>query len=340
MRAQSHPIPISTPHEALLSVAGLTVAVGAGDQEFPIIEDVNFSIAPGTLTALVGESGCGKSITALSVMRILAPELKVTSGTVRLEGQDLLSLSEDAMNALRGSAITMVFQDAATALNPVLTIGEQLTEGILAHTAFTRAEARTRACEILRQVQIAAPEQRLRQYPHQLSGGMRQRVMIGMAIACSPKLIIADEPTTALDVTIQRQILALLREVQRVTGAGILLITHNLGVVAELADELAVMYAGRIVERGLADRIFAAPAHPYTQGLLAATPRFLRADPQEMGRLVEIAGMVPPPGARVAGCAFAPRCSRAAAICREQRPPLETVNADQAAACWFRGTAS
>ena len=319
----------------LLRVEGLTVVAGPPGDQVSIIDDVGFSVRDGAVVALVGESGCGKSMTALAIMRILAPGLRIVSGKIQFCGRELTDLPDDAMNALRGSALTMVFQDPSSALNPVLTIGEQLMEGILAHRAVTAAQARTLATEMLRRVRIAAPEQRMREYPHQLSGGMRQRVMIGIAIACEPRLIIADEPTTALDVTIQLQILALLKEVQEATGAGILLITHNLGVVAEVADDVVVMYAGRVVERGPADRIFSSPAHPYTQGLFAATPRFVRADPETRAPLQEIPGMVPPPGARLAGCAFAPRCPHVQAICREQRPPLEALDSQHAAACWL-----
>ena len=319
----------------ILRVEGLTVTAGPPDDQVSIIEDVAFSVRAGAVVALVGESGCGKSVTALSIMRILAPELRIVGGRVLFDGQDLLGLTENVMNTLRGSALTMVFQDPSTALNPVLTIGEQLMEGIIAHTAAPAAHARAMATEMLRKVRIAAPEQRMREYPHQLSGGMRQRVMIGMAIACAPKLIIADEPTTALDVTIQLQILALLKEVQQATGAGIMLITHNLGIVAELADDVVVMYAGRVVERGPADLVFANPTHPYTQGLLAATPRFVRAEPDTHEPLKEIVGVVPPSGAQIAGCTFAPRCPHAQLICREQRPKLDPIGPDHVAACWF-----
>ncbi len=328
-------LPSPLPPDILLRVDGLTVATGTPNETVTIVEDVGFTVKAGQIVALVGESGCGKSMTALSIMRILAPGLKIVEGTIEFDGKDILSLSEKAMNGLRGSALTMVFQDATSALNPVLTIGEQLTESILAHTSANLAQARLKAWEILHQVRISAPEQRMREYPHQLSGGMRQRVMIGSAIACSPKLIVADEPTTALDVTIQRQILALMKDLQQDTGAGILLITHNLGIVAELADAVVVMYAGRVVERGRADSIFAAPGHPYTRGLFAATPSFVRADPGQQSPLTEIPGMVPLPGARIGGCAFAPRCLRAEAICRDQRPPLRTLKAGQEAACWF-----
>jgi oligopeptide/dipeptide ABC transporter ATP-binding protein len=321
----------------LLRVEGLTVTAGPSDDQVSILDDVNFSIRAGSIAALVGESGCGKSMTALAIMRILGPGLQIVGGRLVFDDQDLVALPDDAMNALRGSALTMVFQDPSTALNPVLTIGEQLMEGIVAHKAVTPAQARSLATEMLRSVRISRPEQRMREWPHQLSGGMRQRVMIGMAIACAPKLIIADEPTTALDATIQLQILALLKDVQRQTGAGILLITHNLGVVAEMADDVVVMYAGRVVERGPADRIFGSPTHPYTRGLFAATPRFVRAEIETREPLQEIAGLVPPPGERLAGCAFAPRCPIAQAMCREQRPPLATVGDQHAAACWFPG---
>ena len=280
---------------------------------------------------LVGESGCGKSVTAMSIMRLLpSPPSRVLGGRILFEDKDLLALPADEMRAIRGDRIGMVFQEPMTSLNPVLSVGFQIEEVLRLHRGLSGAKARVQALEMLRHVGIGAPERRLGQYPHQLSGGLRQRVMIAMALVCRPRLLIADEPTTALDVTIQAQILDLLRRLKRELGMALLLITHDLGVVAEMCDAVAVMYAGRIVERAGAEALFRHPRHPYTHGLLAARPRLV----PKGGKLPTIAGTVPPPGRRGIGCSFADRCPRALARCRADRPELTPAGEGEWAACW------
>jgi peptide/nickel transport system ATP-binding protein len=315
--------------EPLLSLEGLTIDALGGRAHLRLVEDITLSIARGEVLGLVGESGCGKSITALSILRILPPPLAVASGRMLFEGQDLLTLDESAMRGLRGNRIGMVFQEPMTSLNPTFTVGWQLEEALRLHAAARGAAVAARAAELLRRVGIAAPERRLRQYPHELSGGLRQRVVIAMALACDPSLLIADEPTTALDVTIQRQVLDLLARLRRELRMGILLVTHDLGVVAEYTDRIAVMYAGRIVEQGRTSTLLARPRHPYTAGLLAARPSL--HGPR--GRLRAIPGVVPPANARGIGCRFADRCSRVLDRCRAAQPPLE-AGGTEAAACW------
>jgi oligopeptide/dipeptide ABC transporter ATP-binding protein len=291
------------------------------------VADVSFVLCRGETLALVGESGSGKSVTALSVMRLFeSPPGRIDSGTMRFrerDGQvvDLVQASEPQMRALRGAEIGMIFQEPMTSLNPLITVGEQVAEGMRRHAGLGRREAAARAIALLARVGIAAPELRARDYPHHLSGGMRQRTMIAIALACAPSLLIADEPTTALDVTIQGQILELLRDLQRELGMAMLFITHDLGVVAEIADRVAVMYAGRVVEMAPVRNIFATPRHPYTQALLRSLPRITTgiAGPVD---LVPIPGQVPSPLALPSGCAFAPRCPHAQADCREAMPPL------------------
>ncbi|MHB2165754.1 ABC transporter ATP-binding protein [Alsobacter sp. R-9] len=313
-----------------LAVEGLSIAVSARDRTTTLVDDVSFSIAPGRTLCLVGESGCGKSITSLAVMGLLAtPPLSITAGKVLFEGRDLLTLDPRARADLRGDRMTMIFQEPMTSLNPAFTIGNQIAEVVSRHRDVPKEKARDVALEMLKRVRIPAAEKRLDEYPHQLSGGMRQRVMIAMALANGPRLLIADEPTTALDVTIQAQILALVRSLQRETGTAMLLITHDLGVVAEVADDVAVMYAGRIVERGPVRAVFEDPQHPYTIGLMGSLPSLAGGG----GRLATIPGSVPPPERMPAGCRFAPRCPFAVAACTERTPPLAAVAEGHDVAC-------
>jgi oligopeptide/dipeptide ABC transporter ATP-binding protein len=294
------------------------------------VDGVDFSIAPGKTLGVVGESGCGKSVTALTIMGLLdIPPAEVASGQMVFEGRDLLTMSEDDRRRLRGSQMAMIFQEPMTSLNPVFRVGDQVSEAIVHHMDVTKREASERAVEALARVGIAFPERRARQYPHELSGGMRQRVMIAMALACEPQLLIADEPTTALDVTIQAQILELIRATQEETGAALILITHDLGVVAEMVDEVLVMYAGRVVEHGTAEEVLLQPRHPYTEGLLASIPtRTMRGQ-----RLNVIRGTVPNPFNMPAGCNFAPRCPYRFEACDEHDPRLEPIG-DREVACW------
>ena len=316
---------------ALLEVRDLRTHFSTDEGDFAAVDGVSFSVEPGRTLAIVGESGCGKSVTSLSVMRLLPkPAGRIASGSVRFEGRELTTLPEDEMQQLRGNGIAMIFQEPMSSLNPVFTIGEQIVEGLLRHRDLTRAQAQQRAIEMLRKVRIPAPEQRFHEHPHKLSGGMRQRVMIAMALACEPRLLIADEPTTALDVTIQAQILELMRTLQRETGTAVVLITHDLGVVAEVADEVVVMYAGRVVERAPVQALFDAPQHPYTVGLLGSIPRLDGA----RSRLAAIDGQVPSPLRLPSGCRFADRCPFVVAHCRTNDPPLRDVGEQHQSACW------
>ena len=315
----------------LLSVESLSVGFNTDSGPVSVVEDVSFDLEPGQTLGLVGESGCGKSVTAMAIMRLLSvPPARIAGGRVRLEGTDLLSLKEKAMRAVRGDRIGMIFQEPMTSLNPTYTIGAQLSEAIRLHRNVSRKAAMARAGELLDQVGIGAVARRLRQYPHELSGGLRQRVMIAMAIACDPSVVIADEPTTALDVTIQAQIMELLDNLRRASQMGLLLITHDLGVVARFCDAVIVMYAGRIVERAPAHALFSSPRHPYTHGLLASIPRL----GAKRHQLPSIPGMVPSPGKRAAGCAFADRCRNALAQCRDATPVLDREGSDHQVACW------
>jgi len=300
------------------------------------VDGVSFSVAPGETLAVVGESGCGKSVTSLSIMRLIAsPPGRIVEGTIRFQGRNLLDLSEREMRDIRGNDISMIFQEPMTSLNPVLTIGRQITETLTLHQGLDRAAAEARAIEMLQLVGIPEPAQRLRQYPHELSGGMRQRVMIAMALACDPRLLIADEPTTALDVTVQAQILDIMRQLKSKTGAAIILITHSLGVVAEMAQRVVVMYGGRKVEEAPVAALFARPRHPYTRALLGSVPRLGASLSDDSGnRLAEIPGVVPSLKEAIAGCIFAPRCAYATAHCREAYPPLEQKAAGHWVACW------
>jgi peptide/nickel transport system ATP-binding protein len=315
----------------LLEVQGLRTHFRTEDGEFAAVDGVSFSVGSGSTLAIVGESGCGKSVTALSVMGLVpSPPGRIAGGSIRFEGRELLGLSSRAMQDLRGNGMAMVFQEPMSSLNPAFTIGEQIIEGLMRHRPLDRAQARERALAMLERVRMPAPQQRLTEHPHKLSGGMRQRAMIAMALSCEPRLLIADEPTTALDVTIQAQILELMRQLQQETGTAIVLITHDLGVVAEVADEVVVMYCGRVVEQGPAQALFETPQHPYTVGLLGSIPRI----DSEQQRLTAIDGLVPNPLRPPAGCSFAERCPFADALCHSQAPPLTQLGGGQAAACW------
>ena len=317
----------------LLEVIGLKTTFQSATGVVRAVDGVSWDVKEGETVALVGESGCGKSVSALSIMRLVEPPAgRIEAGRILFKGRDLLSLSEPEMAKVRGGEIGMVFQEPMTSLNPVLTIGRQITEGIEIHLGLKPAAARERAVELLGLVGIADPERRLAQYPHHFSGGMRQRMMIAMALSCDPKLILADEPTTALDVTIQAQILELMQRLSRRLGVAMLIITHNLGVVARYADRVNVMYAGRIIERATAGELYANPRHPYTLGLLRSVPRL---DEPRRERLDPIDGQPPDLSRLPAGCAFAPRCAYRVARCTEQAPALAEVGPGaHEAACW------
>ena len=323
----------------LLEVRNLTTVFQTEGGEFAAVDDVSFSVASGEVLGIVGESGSGKSVCALSIMGLLPePAGRVKSGSIRFEGRELIGMPARERRALRGSAIGMVFQEPMTSLNPVFTIGDQITETIRAHQKLGKAAARRRAAEMLERVGIPSPQRRLDDYPHQLSGGMRQRVMIAMALACSPRLLLADEPTTALDVTVQAQLLDLLRDLQRETGMAVAIITHNMGVIAEFADRVMVMYAGRVAEEGPVEAIFDAPRHPYTLGLIASTPTLAQDAPS----LRTIPGQLPRPGSYPPGCLFEPRCARRAEACRLRQPPQAAAGAKHSVACllWDQPVAS
>jgi oligopeptide/dipeptide ABC transporter ATP-binding protein len=320
----------------LLRVDGLTVAYpGPGGKPAPVVCDLSFDLRRGEMTGLVGESGCGKTVTALALMRLVEPPGRVTAGHVRLDGEDLLALGESAMRRRRGGRLAMVFQEPATALNPVFTIGWQVAEAVRAHRAVSRAEARSEAVRLLERVALPAAGSRVGDYPHQLSGGQRQRVMIAMALAGGPDLLLADEPTTALDVTVQAEILDLLARLRAELGLAVLLITHDLAVVAGRCDRVLVMYAGRLVEEAAAEELFRRPAHPYSAALLAALPRLGRRVPR--GELAAIPGRVPAPGRLPAGCAFHPRCGDVMEVCRRREPPLFTLASGARARCFLHG---
>jgi peptide/nickel transport system ATP-binding protein len=317
----------------LLAVEDLKTWFFTRDGVVRAVDGVSFTVGRGETLAIVGESGCGKSVTSLSILRLIAsPPGRTVGGRVMFEGHDLLRLSAARMRAIRGDAISMIFQEPMTSLNPVLTIGRQIAEVVSLHRGLSREDASRRALEMLRLVHIPEAERRIGQYPHELSGGMRQRVMIAMALACEPRLLIADEPTTALDVTIQAQILDLMRELKTRTGAAIVLITHDLGVVAEMAKRVVVMYAGRKVEEASVGDLFARPRHPYTRGLLDSMPKL---GARRAGRrLTEIPGTVPSLMEPIPGCTFAPRCPFATEECRREFPPLEEKAPGHFAACW------
>ncbi len=320
----------------LLSIDGLKTHFQNRDGTIRAVDGVSFDVFPGETLAVVGESGCGKSVTLLSVLRLLPmPPARIVAGRVLFDGRDLLTVSDREMRDLRGNAISMIFQEPMTSLNPVLTIGRQIAETLVLHRGLSQADAMARAVDALAKVRISEPERRVRQYPHELSGGMRQRVMIAMALACGPRLLIADEPTTALDVTIQAQILELMRALSAETGASIVLITHDLGVVAEMAQRVVVMYAGRKVEEASVGELFARPLHPYTRGLLGSMPHLGKAAAGDgRTRLTEIPGVVPSLKEDMPGCLFAPRCAFAVDRCRRDVPPLEAHGPGHLAACW------
>ncbi len=316
----------------LLDVRNLETRFHTSNGVVKAVDGVSFDVEPGETLALVGESGCGKSVTALSVMRLIpSPPGRITGGEVLFDGRDLLALSDKAIRQVRGKDIGMIFQEPMTSLNPVLTIGLQLTETMEHHLGLSRDKARARAIELLSLVGISEPERRLSQHPHQFSGGMRQRVMIAIALSCRPRLILADEPTTALDVTIQAQILELLKKLSREFGVAMVIITHNLGVVARYADRVNVMYAGRVVERGPAAEIYDRPRHPYTLGLLRSVPRL---DQPRRDRLDPIPGQPPDLARLPAGCSFRPRCRFAVDRCEREVPPLMPQPGHQLSACW------
>lgn len=304
--------------DSLLSVKDLQVQFQTKKGIHTAVDGISFTVGKGEILGIVGESGCGKSVTSLSVLQLLGSNASISGGSIRLNGRELTSLSEDEMCKIRGNEIAMIFQDPMTALNPTLTIGRQLTEPLMIHQGYQKKDAWNEAVETLKRVGIAAPEKRMKEYPHQLSGGMRQRVMIAMAVSCAPKLLIADEPTTALDVTIQAQILELMAELREKMNTAIILITHDMGVVAETADNILVLYAGRVVEYGSVKEIFNAPKHPYTRGLLGSIPP-LEEDVEELNT---IEGTVPGPGQMPAGCRFAPRCKSASKRCEKEAPGI------------------
>jgi oligopeptide/dipeptide ABC transporter ATP-binding protein len=324
---------VNTDRPPLLDIQDLTTEFATEEGAVRAVQDLSCCIAPAETVALVGESGCGKSVTALSIMRLIpSPPGRIAGGKILLEGTDLLTLAERQMRKVRGNRIAMVFQEPMTSLNPVFTVGSQIVEAIELHQPIRGRAAWDRATDMLHKVGIPAPRQRAREYPHQLSGGMRQRVMIAMALSCNPALLIADEPTTALDVTIQAQILDLLRKLQQETGMSILLITHDLGMVAEIAQKVCVMYASRIVESADVEDLFASPLHPYTQGLFRSTPRLS----QRKARLEAIPGSVPNPLRFPTGCKFHPRCplGRDDPHCRNDEPTLQQVRPGHCVACW------
>jgi peptide/nickel transport system ATP-binding protein len=324
--------------DLVLDVKNLKTVFFTNSGLFKAVDDISFTVRRGETLAIVGESGCGKSVTALSLMRLVPdPPGRIVGGSVTLEGTDLLTLDEAEMRAIRGDRISMIFQEPMTSLNPVMRIGDQIVEAVRLHRATSTREARDIAVEMLHLVRIPEPARRAREYPHQLSGGMRQRAMIAMALACRPALLIADEPTTALDVTIQAQILALILDLQKELGTGLVLITHDLGVVAQTAQRVIVMYAGRKVEEATVEALFAAPKHPYTRGLMASIPTVPASGVATQARLNEIPGTVPSLVRLPKGCAFAPRCKLAINRCEAEYPPLTDWGGGHLAACWRAG---
>ena len=328
-------------NEPLLHVEDLSVEFAMRDgSSSRVIDSLSFELKPGETLGIVGESGCGKSMTALAIMRLVPmPPGRIASGSIKLEGADLVTVDDARMREVRGNDISMVFQEPMTSLNPVYTIGEQIAETVRLHEGLNRKDARDRAIEMLRAVSIPAAETRVDEYAHQLSGGMRQRVMIAMALACRPKILIADEPTTALDVTVQAQIFDLLKELQEKTNTAIILITHDMGAIAEMAQRVLVMYAGRKAEEAAVDDILAAPQHPYTQGLITCVPHLHAEPPTTPEPLMEIPGIVPSVADLARnGCSFAPRCPSAMDRCSIETPSLIPVGVDREVACWLRVT--
>ena len=316
----------------LLNVSNLTTYFRTDGGIARAVDGVSFTLDKGETLGLVGESGCGKSVTSLSIMQLIPqPPGEIVSGEIYFGGRDLLALDEDEMRRVRGNDIAMIFQEPMTSLNPVFTCGNQIDEAVMLHQGLDKNQARGKTVEMLEFVGISDPEQRANEYPHQLSGGMRQRVMIAMALSCNPDLLIADEPTTALDVTIQAQILELLDRLQNELGMAVLMITHDLGVIAEVADKVAVMYAGKIVEAGTVEEIFTDPRHPYTQGLLASIPNLT----EKKNRLSVIPGTVPDATRFPSGCRFSPRCELAESVCHQKEPELLDLEAGRTIACWM-----
>lgn len=320
--------------QSILKISGLKTSFYTDDGEVPAVADVNFSIEPGEILGVVGESGCGKSVTSLSVMDLVPHPGKIVSGDIRFKDEELTKASKRRMRQIRGNEIAMIFQEPMTSLNPVFTIGSQMIEGIRLHHHFSKKEAANHAVQMLKKAGMPRAEQLLKEYPHQLSGGMRQRVMIAMAMACEPELLIADEPTTALDVTIQAQILELMKRLNEDLNTSILLITHDLGVVAEVCDRIVVMYAGKVVEEGSVRTIFKNPQHPYTEGLIQSVPNMYN----KKERLYSIPGNVPKPGSVTQGCLFAPRCPYAFDRCTAENPELLETEAGHQVRCFLHET--
>ena len=319
----------------LLDVRNLQTHFRTPDGVNRAVDGLSFHVNAGETIAIVGESGCGKSVTAMSILRLIPEPPGKIAGEILFQGKDLAKLSDKEMRAIRGNEVSMIFQEPMTSLNPVLTVGRQIGETLRLHQGLNANQAEQKSIEMLKLVGIPAPERRVREYPHQLSGGMRQRVMIAMALACNPQLLIADEPTTALDVTIQAQILDLMRDLKHRVGAAIVLITHDLGVVAEVAERVIVMYAGRKVEEARVEALFADPKHPYTQGLLGAVPKLGSSLTGEQSRLAEIPGLVPSLKTRIDGCVFASRCPKVTDLCRAVAPALEAKAPNHVAACHY-----
>jgi peptide/nickel transport system ATP-binding protein len=319
---------------SLLEITGLRVGFTTEDGEVQAVRDISLRLERGEILALCGESGCGKSVTAMSIPRLLPTGTTRLSGSIRLDGRELTGLAEHELREIRGRDVSVVFQEPMTSLNPSFTVGFQIAEVLRRHEKLSRTAARARAVELLELVGIPAPRRRVKEYPHQLSGGMRQRVMIAIAVACSPRVLIADEPTTALDVTIQAGVLDVFRDLRDRLGTAIILITHDLGVVADIADRAVVMYAGRAVEEAPVTELYARPRHPYTSGLMGALPTAAVTGEDGRRRLAEIPGLVPPPFGDPPGCAFHPRCPRAQADCTARRPALEEHGAGHRAACF------
>ncbi len=319
----------------LLSVEEVVVDFETRAGKARVLDHVSLEVASGEILGIVGESGCGKSMTALSIMGLVPdPPGKVTSGSIKLEGRELVGLDHESLRRIRGKDIGMIFQEPMTSLNPVFTVGEQIAESIRLHENASPKAAMARAVEMLRSVEIPEPEMRAKAYPHQLSGGMRQRVMIAIALACRPRVLIADEPTTALDATVQAQIFDLLQDLQSEMGTAIILITHDMGAIAELADNVAVMYAGRVVEKGRVETVLSAPEHPYTKGLITCVPHLEPDPPIEREVLMEIPGVVPALTELGVGCAFAPRCAEKIAQCESAKPALRASPDAHLTACW------
>jgi peptide/nickel transport system ATP-binding protein len=323
-------------NNSLLDVEGLKVEFKTRRGIAKVLEGVNVSLEPGKILGIVGESGCGKSMTALSIMRLVPiPPGNISAGSIRFKGEDLLQVTEKRMREIRGKDISMIFQEPMTSLNPVYSIGDQIAETVRLHEGLSRRDSFNRAIEMLKSVNIPAAEKRVREFPHQMSGGMRQRVMIAMALVCQPSVLIADEPTTALDVTVQAQVFDLLKELQEKTGTTIILITHDMGAIAEMADRVMVMYAGRAVEEGTDEEILAHPKHPYTRGLISCVPHMAEKPTQERAVLTVIPGVVPALIDLGSGCVFAPRCQHATDLCRREMPRSISVGGGHRVTCWL-----